>query len=147
MKKLINSKFYILDSKSAFTLIELLVVTTIILLLSGLGVVAFTGAQKKARDNKRKADLEQVRAALEMYRDDEDVYPTGGLSDAEAALTGGNYLDSMPTDPKGYSYYYSSTNGYTYTLCAYLESGGTDDCGNNCSAPDSASCNYEVNNP
>ncbi len=133
-----------------FTLIELLVVVTIILVLSGLGLVTYTGTQRKARDSKRKADLEQLRSALEMYRDDEDLYPigTGSVSSTLGDLTSGNYIDSLPEDPKGYSYYYNSdANGYTYSLCAYLEGGGPDACGDNCSAPEDEDCNYQVNNP
>jgi general secretion pathway protein G len=134
--------------KKGFTLIELLVVVTIILLLSGLGVVAFTGAQRKARDNKRKSDLEQVRSALEMFRDDNDVYPAGnGWSQLDVLVTD-NYIDELPLDPKGYSYYYGAdADGYTYYLCAYLEAGngGALDCTTQCAAPED--CNYEVSNP
>ncbi len=132
--------------KKGFTLIELLVVITIILVMSGIGVVSYTGAQRNARNSKRKADLEQLRSALEMYRDDNDVYPP----DLDKLKTEG-YIDSKPIDPKYYDYYYNPSPGpdpdyYTYSLCAYLEGGGPDDCGSNCgSAP--GNCNYQVNNP
>jgi len=133
-------------TKRGFTLIELLVATTIILLLTSVGVVTYQSAQKKGRDSKRKSDLEQFRAALEMYRSDNELYPIGQWSAALVALNNGGYLSTAPQDPKSYSYYYNSAAGYSYDLCAYLETGGADDCGSNCgSAPDN--CNYKVTNP
>jgi general secretion pathway protein G len=137
--------------KKGFTLIELLVSITIILILTSFGVVYYTGAQKKARDSKRQADLEQLRSALEMYRNDEDVYPTasGSVAATLAVLETSEYINDLPTDPKGYSYHYTSSDGYTYYLCAFLETGGdgASDCGDDCSAPEDADCNYQVNNP
>ncbi len=137
--------------KKGFTLIELLVSITIILILTSFGVVYYTGAQKKARDSKRQADLEQLRSALEMYRNDEDVYPTasGSVASTLGTLETLEYINELPTDPKDYAYYYSSSDGYTYYLCAYLETGGdgASDCGNDCLAPEDADCNYQVNNP
>jgi len=58
-----------------FTLIELLVVIAIIGLLATISVVAYGGAQQKARDSKRKADLRQISKALELYFDDNGIYP------------------------------------------------------------------------
>lgn len=126
--------------KKSFTLIEILVVSTIIALLAATASVSYSQLNKQSRDAKRKTDLEQIRAALEMYRSNNDVYPaltincssSGGITDAQ-----GTYLSLIPKDPKcsTYSYYYS-TSGSDYTLGAYLESGGTDcvagQCGGNC---------------
>jgi len=130
--------------KNSFTLIEILVVATIIGLLSAGASISYSQFAKQSRDAKRKADLEQIRAALEMYYSNNDnFYPaltincssTGGITD-----TGGNtYLSSIPKDPKCniYTYYYSTT-GSNYTLGAYLETGGTS-CGVSCGG---ANCNY-----
>lgn len=123
-----------------FTLIEVLVVATIIGILTSIGFVSYQSTQKSSRDGKRKADLEQVRGALEIYRSDNNAYPAG-LS----TLTP-NYIQPLPTDPKGYSYYYNRLTTTTYNLCAYLEGGGTDNCGLNCgTAP--GNCNYKLANP
>lgn len=131
--------------KSGFTFIEILVVITIIALLSTTAIVSYRSAQASARDNKRKSDLEQVRAALEMYRSDEGVYPDGGWSVMTGLLSG--YLNDIPTDPKGYSYYYTRPTATSYQLCAYFENEGNGaDCGANCgTAPEN--CNYSVTNP
>lgn len=52
-----------------FTLIELLIVVAIIGILSGVGVVAFSGIQQSARDAKRKADVDAISKALEAKYD------------------------------------------------------------------------------
>lgn len=51
----------------AFTLLELLIVISIISILAVLGLTSFVGAQKKARDARRKADLKSVQECMEQY--------------------------------------------------------------------------------
>jgi len=63
-----------------FTLIELLVVIAIIGLLATMAVVSFSGAQKKARDAKRKADLAQIAKAAELFFDETGSYPREGCN-------------------------------------------------------------------
>lgn len=120
--------------KKSFTLIEILVVVTIIGLLTATAVVTYTAFLKQARDAKRKADLGQISAALEMYRSNNDTYPTTSLSQLTAPMI---YIQAVPTDPKNptYTYYYSGTAS-DYTLGSYLEGGGATcvagQCGGNC---------------
>lgn len=128
----------------AFTFIELLVVATIISLLAGAGAVSYSAFSKQSRDAKRKADLEQVRAALEMYRSNNNVYITGtwaSLSGNPGLTTPTVFLQSLPTDPKSASYnYYYNGSSTDYTLGTFLESGGTNCSGNpSCGA---STCNY-----
>jgi len=130
-----------------FTFIELLVVTTLVLVLSGLGAVSYQAAQRKGRDAKRRSDLEQIRAALEMYRSDTGSYPSGNYSAMISTLDSGGYLNSADLgDPQGYSYYYNSSSGYSYRLCAYLETASSSNCSGNPSCG-SQTCNYQVTNP
>lgn len=140
--------------KLGFTLIELLVVISIIGILAGISLVALQGARSGARDAKRKADLEEVRSGLEIYRTDCGAYPAtlsfggslvGDGSSASCAVSN-TYLSSIPQDPRSptYSYFYSGT-ATTYIVCAYLEQGGggdTSGCGT-CGA----TCNLKVANP
>ena len=134
--------------KKGFTLIELLVVVTIIALLTAIGMVTYASAQRRSRDGKRKADLETIRSALEMYRVDnvDGEYPDTNYSGLSTALSG--YINVMPLDPKTYNYEYDSGAPFTtYCLCAYLESGlGSTpcSCSGNCG---STACNYSVQNP
>lgn len=127
-----------------FTMVELMVVTLIMGLLMSFSVAAIIGAKKASRDTKRKADLEQIRSALEMYKSDENFYPTDALGLPDLVNKG--YMPEVPPDPSAYSYVYDQTSSNTYDLCAHLETGGTFDfCGggNNCGGD----CNYQVNNP
>ena len=120
--------------KKGFSLIEILVVVTIIGLLTVTAAVTYTAFLKQARDAKRKTDLGQISVALEMYRSNNDTYPTTGLSQLTAPTI---YIQSVPTDPKNptYTYYYLGTAS-DYTLGSYLEGGGTTcvagQCGGNC---------------
>lgn len=103
-------------------MIELLVVISIIGILSSFAVVSLNSARGKARDALRKADMTQIRTALNLYYDENSQYPICGNWDDNAsdfgaaaaagsncyntalssALTTGDkpFLGSMPKDPK-----------------------------------------------
>jgi len=67
-----------LQKNLGFTLIELLVVISIIGFLATASLVAFNSARTKARDTRRKADLTQIRKALDLYYDKYgDCRPSG----------------------------------------------------------------------
>ncbi len=137
--------------KPGFTLIEVLVAATIIALLTSIGVVSYQAANRQARDAKRKADLEQIRAALQIYRGDCGAYPAsvsfGGSFTGNCTGSSVTYMQQVPQDPKfGYSYKSLST-GTSYVLCAYVEgdasyTGCPDAC--NANSCGGQPCNYEV---
>ncbi len=132
--------------KDGFSFIEILVVTTIIAVLTAVGMANFRVANRKARDVRRQGDLEQIRAALELYRTDEAAYPISNIiSDDIIQASGGTiYMADVPDDPSSdYSYYYNS-DGSTYTLCAALEIDTTGICAASCG---SVTCNYQVTSP
>ncbi len=123
-----------------FTLIEMLVVVLIISVLAVLGLSSYRSANRNARDARRKADLEQVRSALEMYRTDKGYYPGGdtavncsnmnnwnGLAGELAPASGTKYMESLPKDPdNSQTYDYQClNNGQSYMLCADLENDPT----------------------
>ena len=128
-----KSAIYNLKSKiwrprrPGFTLIELLVVIALIGILASFAITSFNNAQQKGRDSRRKADLNAVKAALELARGDcvgGDWYPQGGTTTNEGIRYAGlltylrntnlNYLKSLPLDPLNgdANYYYGYT---TYT--------------------------------
>lgn len=114
-------------SRFGFTMIELLVVTTIIIVLSTVGLVSFRAAGQNARNGKRKADLESVRQSLVLYRTDNGSYPSGSdfgtmLTTIQSYTTAQSITD--PTNTAPYQYEYSS-DGVTFTLTAYLEPSAT----------------------
>lgn len=137
-------------NKKGFTLIEILVSIAIIAVLMSMSFVAFSASRKTARDGRRKADLEQIRTVLEMYRSDCHEYPASlGTSITGPASCGSVvYMETVPIDLSSPSYVYSYTrvNPNQYVLCAYLENGSTAVSG--CGACGTAvSCNYKVTNP
>ena len=119
MKK-INSK--------AFTLIELLIVIAIIGVLVTIVVVAINPVKliNDAKDSRMRADLNQIKAAMQLYYNDCKVYPTtgdyntlysgtlwNGTGDAIGACSPNAtiYMRRLPTDSAGGNYLYSTTSG------------------------------------
>ena len=108
-----------------FTLFELLVVISIIGILLALGMVSFSTAQKKARDARRKEDMEAIQKALEQYYALAGAYPsTCCSSGSQIEFEGTVIMQSVPSDPKDvapYQYSCSSPSTDTYCYCARLE--------------------------
>ncbi|OHA93850.1 MAG: hypothetical protein A3E02_01440 [Candidatus Zambryskibacteria bacterium RIFCSPHIGHO2_12_FULL_38_34] len=63
-------------TKSGFTLIELLVVIAIIGVLSSIVLASLNSARNKGNDAKTKAQLSGLRAAMELYYDNNGSYGT-----------------------------------------------------------------------
>jgi prepilin-type N-terminal cleavage/methylation domain-containing protein len=134
--------------KNGFTLIELIVVITIMAVLTVIGVVNYTGASKRSRDGRRMADLQQIRMALEMYRQEKGVYPADcGTSEFK------KYLEAWPLDPKlsePYVYALDVGSSYAYSIMAHMEDLGSTNIAETgtCGAVGSGiKCNYKVINP
>jgi len=128
---------------TGFTLIELLVATTIIAVLIAIGTVSYSSVNRKSRDTKRKSDIEQVRAALEMFRADNGNYPVD-----ENELLTGSYIPKIPVDPKNVEYLYTSCGTapcYSYTIQTTLEGYSTPFPDNTCTPTDPY--NYCMKNP
>lgn len=129
------------NRRQGFTLIELLIVIVIIGILVTIGIFAFQSSQKKSRDSRRKADLNQVSKALEMYNNDQNKYPgvdaSGQIAGCGAAYTdtcpwgslfgytsGATnviYMIKLPKDPTSTWYYTYEQVGKGYRLYARLE--------------------------
>lgn len=109
-----------------FTLVELLVVVAIIGLLASIVFVSLGSSRGDARNARRKADLRQVKTALELCYSDAscgggtDLYPTLGSGSAFPAMT--PYLTQAPIDPRSDMDYAWITNvGDTQSFCVYTE--------------------------
>lgn len=128
-----------------FTLVELLVAIAIIGLIVGLALPNFLGARERARDAKKKGELNELKTALRLYYTDYQSYPgANGINlaacgqngdqacpvcgSAEFAAGGTDgcssvYMKKLPKDSAGanaFSYYYYS-NGDDFRLSVNLE--------------------------
>ncbi len=103
--------------KNGFTLIELMVAIAIIAILSAVGLVVYSTAQRSARISKRQQDLNALNTAIELFRSTNGFYPsvtTAGTFVCANTLSGNNslspaYIAIVPADPSGiYCYEYTS---------------------------------------
>lgn len=138
--------------QKGFSLLELLVVVSIIGILIAITSVAYTTAQKKGRDSKRRADVKAMQSAFEQY----NAANGGAYDDAQTNCTGMVSLGSseflpggLPVDPKGDAYTCTNTDT-AYCICTpALESGGGNSATADCSAlgaPSASNSYYCVKN-
>jgi len=113
--------------KKSFTLLELMIAIVILGVLSALISGNFITSLKKGNDARRKADLEQIQRALEMYYEDKRTYPTslnfgGKFCETTSCNTNEKvYMQKVPNDPNtSYTYQYQSDGTY-YRLFSCIE--------------------------
>ena len=117
------------SDERGFTLIELLVVLVIIGLLATMVAPNFIGQSEKAKPQAARAQLENLRNALDMYQLDVGRYPTTqeGLEALRSrpgtdGRWSGPYLrDPVPLDPWGNAYFYRSPGqaGTSYDIGSF----------------------------
>lgn len=126
--------------KNGFSFVELIVVVTIIMVITVAGTLSYQSTSQKSRDGKRMSDLQKYAVALEMYKQENGVYP----SSRDGLVTEG-YLQELPTDPKDGFLYDFTPSDYSYILYAQMENvgstnfTGTSGCG--------GTCNYRLYSP
>ena len=96
------------------TIVEVMIVVVIIAFLALIVFWANKTQVYKGYDSRRKADIAEIKIAIEQYEKDHDCYP---LSDVVSCKPGTGlqpYLEKIPCDPRnGSTYYYE----YEKTLC------------------------------
>jgi general secretion pathway protein G len=140
---LLTSKLVQLKSKfkQGFTLIELLIVIAIIGILAALILTNLSGARQRARDARRKVDLDSIAKAVRLYYNDNQSFPSQGANNTIGACSpapcqwgsaftssdgkGTLYMNFLPTDPSSIAggtiaYKYYST-GDSFAVVASLE--------------------------
>ena len=142
--------------RQAFALIEILIVISILSILSTLITVTVPAQLRKARDARRKLDINSIYKPLEEYYDSANCYPQSLPSCNGQGINIGqtSFLQSLACDPKtknSYIYVSDDTDCSSwFQLYANLEN--TDDriidllgCQNGC-GPD-CKYNYGVSSP
>jgi len=126
-----------------FTLIELMVVMGIIAILVTILIVAINPIRliQNATDNKRRSDLNQIKAAMQLYYNDCKYYPTtipfgaqfGPIPGGDPCDDNTTYMKQVPSNSGG-SYLYtplpshcSGTNCTDYLITADLNNPNADD--------------------
>jgi len=124
-----------------FTLIELLIVISIIGILTAIVTTNLVAARARARDARRKGDLEAISQSLRLYYTDYQHFPTSSNGVIIGCGSSGNtpcpwdtdfsndssttYMGHLPLDPSSsttiISYKYISAGGDTFALVATLE--------------------------
>ncbi|MBI2053015.1 MAG: prepilin-type N-terminal cleavage/methylation domain-containing protein [Candidatus Ryanbacteria bacterium] len=84
------------DSRAGFTLIELLVVIFIIGILAAIVLATVSSVRVKARDARRKADLNQIQKGLEFHYDAFGYYPTETACDTSIGQWSGGPCPNPP---------------------------------------------------
>lgn len=122
----------------AFTLVELLIVISIMGILTVVVSASFKTIQMKARDAKRKNDLDSVKKALNMYFTDNGQYPVVGYIDFKDGNQFVNdndetiiYMKEIPVEMvngvEGYIYQ-TTVSRRSFRLFAELENGDDNSC-------------------
>lgn len=131
--------------KLGFTLIELLIVISIIGILAALVLTNIQGVRERARDARRKSDLNSIKTALRLYYNDFGSFPTSTNGQINGCNTGSvtcawgspfastnTYMNQLPLDPSSsasnpITYTYVRLTSDSYTLTAELENGSDPD--------------------
>lgn len=98
-------------------MIELLIVIAILGVLMVILLLIFQTQLGRARDARRKADLEKIKIAFEEYYNDHGCYPPSNILDNCGGAELQPYLNEIPCDP-------FNGNPYLYVPAAGNQCGG-----------------------
>lgn len=109
---------------AGFSLLELLVVIAILGILITIGAVAFSTAQQRGRDAKRRGDIRALQSAYEQFYSENSDYASscGNLDNPQQAGGTDYFPGGQPRDPKSNDLYECNHTTDTYCVCALLES-------------------------
>jgi general secretion pathway protein G len=113
-----------------FTLVELMVVLVIIGLLATIVIINVMPAADRAAVTKARADIATLEQGIEMYRLDNQRYPT--TAEGLQALVAGRYIRRLPDDPWRHPYRYAAPGqgGKPFTVASWGADGREGGTGN-----------------
>lgn len=106
-----------------FTIVELLIVIIVIAILAAITVIAYNGIQNSANDAAIKSDLSNTAKKLEIYKVDNDRYPSSinDLSSLGVQVSKNSY--AISPDVVSNFVYCWSTDADNFALLAKSQSG------------------------
>lgn len=112
----------VLKSRRGYTLLELLVVITVIAIIASIGLVTYAGTSKKARDTKRKGDLDAIANAMEQYYAIcGSTYPSASAGKVPTSIACASpvqtIMATVPADPNAAVRYNMSGTGTSFSIC------------------------------
>lgn len=117
---MVNFKISLKEESSGFTLVELIITLSILGVILMWMLLSFKPLTQicKAKDARRKADLNKIQNVLEDYYNDHNCYPPSFICKESFKP----YFSEIPCDPDGGSYGYSVAEGCSqwYRLYAKL---------------------------
>ncbi len=122
----------LLQKKHGFTIVELLVVIVVIGILASIGLISYSGYQKRTRDNERKSDMSQLAAAFSAYALQKNNFMTTG-SGCGLYGNGNGWVNAGPTD-------FSPSTTYPKSMATCLQEVGIL---RDTTLKDPLNCNYD----
>jgi general secretion pathway protein G len=118
LRRRLDSRFRGNDEEG-FTLVELMVVIVILGLLATIVIINVMPAADRAAVTKARADIATLEQAIEMYRLDNQRYPTS--EEGLQALVSGEYIRRLPNDPWSNPYRYAAPgqSGRPFTVATW----------------------------
>jgi general secretion pathway protein G len=115
---------------AGFTLVELMVVLVIIGLLATIVIINVLPAADRAAVTKAHADIATLEQGIEMYRLDNQRYPT--TQEGLQVLVAGRYIPRLPEDPWHHPYRYAAPgqSGKPFTVATFGADGREGGSGN-----------------
>ncbi|GIW63092.1 MAG: hypothetical protein KatS3mg090_0918 [Patescibacteria group bacterium] len=112
------------SSEQGFSLLELMIVIILLGVLASLITNTFVNSLKKSRDARRKADIKEIKNAIEMFYADNNFYPTPTYLNFGSSFeyNGKVYMKKLPQDvSSNCSYKYVLDNEGEFYLLSTIE--------------------------